>query len=68
VVDAGLAYVPGQGVVIIHVITDSGATGNYMKATVVSYDSANGSLIVDVSSVVGEGTFDSWFVGLEGDH
>ena len=58
VVEAGRSYVAGD-VLIIH---SSANAGNRMSATVTSY--AHPTLVVDVTSIVGSGTFTDWRIGL----
>ncbi len=55
-VPAGLSFIAGQALMI-------GFNGaNYMTGTVTSYNSGNGALVVNVTSVVGSGTFTGWTV------
>lgn len=57
-VDANLAYIPLQEVLIVH---DS---SNHMHATVTSYSGT--TLIVDVKQKTGSGTYNSWTINLDG--
>jgi hypothetical protein len=59
-VETGLAYSPAQTVVIANSST------RFMSGTVNTYDSGTGQMIVDVDSVTGSGTFNSWTVNLQG--
>jgi hypothetical protein len=63
-VEPGLSYVPNQQIVI----TYSLATNNFMTGVVVSYDDVSGSMIVNILTTSGSGTFGApgqpWDVGL----
>jgi len=54
----GLSYSVGQTVIIQHDLT------NYMTGTVQSYDSGTGVLGVDVTGILGSGTYNTWKVNL----
>ena len=60
IVDANLAYIPLQEVLIVNDPT------HHMHGTVVSYNSTTGSLTVDINSHTGTGTFSSWVINLDG--
>ena len=60
IVDANLAYIPLQEVLIVNDPT------HHMHGTVVSYNSTTGSLEVDINSHTGSGTFSSWVINLDG--
>ena len=57
-VDANLAYIPLQEVLIVY------DAGNHMHGTVTSYSGT--TLIVDVKHNTGSGTFASWVINLDG--
>jgi len=57
-VDANLAYIPLQEVLIVF------NAGNHMHATVTSYSGT--TLVVDVKSHTGSGTYTSWVLNLDG--
>lgn len=57
-VDANLAYIPLQEVLIVY------DTSNHMHGTVTSYSGT--TLIVDVKNNTGSGTFASWVINLDG--
>ena len=38
----------------------------YFEGAVVSYDSGTGAMVLDVSNIVGAGTYSSWQVNLAG--
>jgi hypothetical protein len=57
-VDANLAYIPLQEVLIVY------DTSNHMHGTVTSYSGT--TLIVDVKHHTGSGTFASWVINLDG--
>ena len=57
-VDADLAYIPLQEVLIVH------NPSNHMHATVTSYSGT--TLVVDVKTNTGSGTFASWVINLDG--
>lgn len=59
-INTGRAYSALQGITVSH---DS---SNHMHAVVVSYDSATGVLVFDVTDATGAGTYDYWVVNLEG--
>jgi hypothetical protein len=58
--DIGLAWTVGQAILIAK---DS---SNLMRGTVTSYNPTNGSLNVNVTSITGSGTYDSWAINLDG--
>ena len=60
IVGANLAYIPLQEVLIVNDPT------HHMHGTVVSYNSTTGSLVVDINSHTGTGTFSSWVINLDG--
>ena len=55
-----LAYTTNQSVLLTH---DS---GNDMTGSVISYDATTGVLVVDVTEVLGSGTYTAWEVNLTG--
>jgi hypothetical protein len=57
-VDADLAYIPLQEVLIVN------SPSNHMHATVTSYSGT--TLVVDVKTHTGSGTFASWVINLDG--
>jgi hypothetical protein len=57
-VDANLAYIPLQEVLIVY------DPSNHMHATVTSYSGT--TLVVDVKTHTGSGTFASWVINLDG--
>jgi hypothetical protein len=57
-VDADLAYIPLQEVLIVH------NPSNHMHATVTSYSGT--TLVVDVKTNTGSGTYISWDINLDG--
>ena len=57
-VDADLAYIPLQEVLIVH------NPSNHMHATVTSYSGT--TLVVDVKTNTGSGTYTSWVLNLDG--
>ena len=57
-VDTGLAYTPGQQVVIAF------DASNYFVATIDIYDSGTGALETDSDSHVGSGTYSAWDVNI----
>jgi hypothetical protein len=57
-VDADLAYIPLQEVLIVH------NPSNHMHATVTSYSGT--TLVVDVKTNTGSGTYISWVINLDG--
>ena len=59
-VGTGLAYTVGQQVLIANDSTHS------MIGTVTSYNSSTGAMVVNVTSVIGSGTFASWAVNING--
>jgi hypothetical protein len=59
-VGTGLAYTPTQDITIVF------NAGNHMHAAVTSYNSATGSLVVDVNSHTGSGTYVVWTVNVGG--
>jgi hypothetical protein len=59
-VEAGLAYTAAQDVIIAFDAT------NDMNGYVVSYNAGTGSLVVEVTSIDGSGTYSSWTVNLAG--
>ena len=59
-VGTGLALSVGQSVIIAN------SSSNKMEGSVTSYNSVTGALVVNVTSIVGSGTFSSWSVSLSG--
>jgi len=59
-VGANLAYTVGQDITVVH---DS---NNYMNGPVITYDRGNGALVFNSISVVGNGSYNSWTVNLDG--
>lgn len=59
-VDTGLSYTAAQDVIIAYDID------NHMVGAVDSYFSGNGSMTVDVATIIGSGTYSSWQVNLNG--
>jgi hypothetical protein len=62
VVEAGLSYTPEQYVVISQATNHE----NHMHASVDSYNSTTGQMIVTVTKFSGSGTFNSWTINLAG--
>jgi uncharacterized protein YdeI (BOF family) len=62
VVEAGLSYTPEQYVVISQATNHE----NHMHASVDSYNSTTGQMVVTVTKFSGSGTFNSWTVNLAG--
>ena len=60
IIGTGLAYTPTQDVTIVF------NASNHMHASVTSYNSATGSLVVDVNSHTGSGTYAVWTVNVGG--
>jgi hypothetical protein len=63
IISAGLAYVPGQPIII------SNDANHYMTGTVTSYANNSpgvgfGTLTVNITAIVGSGTYSSWNVNL----
>jgi hypothetical protein len=56
----GLAYTVPQSIIV----ANDGL--NYMKGTVLSYDKISGVLAFDVNETEGSGTYNTWFVNLDG--
>ena len=61
-VEAGLSYTINQNLLISHP-TDA---GKHMHGSVDSYDSATGSLVVNITYHTGTGSYTSWIVNLDG--
>lgn len=59
-VQTGLSYTPTQDVTISY---DS---NNHMHAVVTSYDTATGTLVVNVNNHTGSGTYSAWVVNVGG--
>jgi hypothetical protein len=59
-VATGLAYTPTQAVTIVY------DASNHMHATVASYNSTTGSMVVNVTSNTGSGTYALWTVNVGG--
>jgi len=59
-VDTGLALSVGQKIIIAY------DDANQMLDEIVSYNPTTGQLNVNVTSIVGAGTYDSWYVSLTG--
>lgn len=59
-VEVGLAYIPGQTVMLSYDST------NYMVGTVTTYNAFTGAIVLDITSVVGAGTYGTWNVSLGG--
>lgn len=57
-VDANLAYVTQQDVIVAHDST------NHMHGTVVSYSGT--TLVVEIKHKTGSGTYSSWYINLDG--
>lgn len=60
IVGTGLAYTVNQTVVISHDLTHT------MTGKVIDYDSNTGSMIVNITSITGSGTYNAWEVNPEG--
>jgi hypothetical protein len=59
-VGTGLAYTPTQDITIVF------NASNHMHASVTTYNSATGALVVDVNSHTGSGTYAVWTVNVGG--
>jgi hypothetical protein len=59
-VDANLAYIPLQEVLIVY------DPSNHMHGEVTSYNNVTGALVVDVKNHTGGGTYASWVINLDG--
>ena len=59
-IGTGLAYVAAQPIIVSYDGT------NYINGIVQLYNPATGSLVFNVDSIVGSGSFNSWFVSLSG--
>ena len=59
-VDANLAYIPLQEVLIVN------SASNHMHGEVTSYNNVTGALVVDVKNHTGGGTYASWVINLDG--
>ena len=59
-VGTGLSYTVAQQVLIAY------NASNYMVGSVTSYNSATGAMVVNVTSVLGSGTYASWNINLNG--
>lgn len=59
-VGAGLAYTPTQDIAIVY------DANNHMHATVTSYNSGTGAMVVDVQGKTGSGTYAAWTVNVGG--
>lgn len=59
-VDTNLAYTIEQDVVLAN------TTGKSMNGPVVSYNSSNGQLVVNIIGTAGSGTYTSWTINLDG--
>lgn len=60
VASTGAAFISGQAVLI----SANGNPGNDMTATIVAYNSVDGAMDVDVTSVNGSGTYNDWALAL----
>ena len=60
VVSTGAAFIAGQAVLI----SANGNPGNDMTATIVAYNSVDGAMDVNVTSVNGSGTYNDWALAL----
>jgi hypothetical protein len=61
-VDTGLAYTPGQSIIISSV----GGGTNEMTGAVTSYTTGTGAMTANITSTAGSGTYSSWTVNLAG--
>lgn len=59
-IDTGKTFVAGQSIFVQYTTTPT----NWMYGTVTSYNSATGALVVNVTSVLGSGTYALWTVSL----
>ena len=59
-VSTNLSYTVGQDIIVAHDAT------HLFYATVVSYTSNSGSLLANVNSIVGSGSYNSWTINLDG--
>ena len=59
-VGTGLAYTPTQDIAIVY------DANNHMHATVTSYNSGTGAMVVDVQGKTGSGTYAVWTVNVGG--
>jgi len=59
-VGTGLAYTPTQDIAIVY------NASNHMHATVTSYNSTTGAMVVDVQGKTGSGTYAVWTVNVGG--
>ena len=59
-VGTGLSYTPAQQLIIAN------SSSNYMIGTVTSYNSGTGALVMDITFIMGLGTFSSWTTNING--
>lgn len=62
-IEVAKGFVPGQPV---NVALSTDAANFYMTGLVTSYDVVSGALVVEISGVVGAGTFSDWTISLGG--
>lgn len=60
IVDTDLAYTVGQDITVSH------DPNNYMAGPILSYDSGNGELVFNSITIAGTGSYDIWYVNLDG--
>ena len=59
-VSTGLAYTTGQAVTIVYDVN------NYMTGPIITYNASTGTLVVNVTSTLGSGTYNNWQINLQG--
>lgn len=62
-VETGKPWVPGMP---LNIAVTASPSVNFMTATVTSYNSGTGALVVDVTAVAGSGTYSAWSLSLKG--
>ena len=58
--NTGLAYTVGQDITVTH------DANNYMAGPILSYNSANGQLIFNSITTAGTGSYNFWYINLDG--
>lgn len=58
--NTGLAYTVGQDITVTH------DANNYMAGPILSYNPANGQLIFNSITTAGTGSYDFWYINLDG--
>jgi hypothetical protein len=59
-ITTGRSYTPGQNVVVAHDVDD------LIEGSIVSYDAITGLLNITVTDFTGAGSYDTWYVNLQG--